>query len=147
MRKITLTFDNGPTPGVTEEVLACLGQRGIKATFFTIGRLLAEPAAQDIVRAMRAEGHQVGGHSMTHKTPLGLCPPSAVEREIGDVEALLEQLIGPTRLYRPFGDGGKLGPHLLSRAAVDYLVAHRFTAVTWNCIVEDWLDPDGWPAS
>jgi peptidoglycan-N-acetylglucosamine deacetylase len=37
MKKLTLTFDNGPTPGVTESILDILAERGIKSTFFVLG--------------------------------------------------------------------------------------------------------------
>jgi len=46
--------------------------------------------------------------------------------------------------FVPFGGGGKIGPHLLSRAAVDHLVANRYTCVLWNCVPEDWIDQDAW---
>ncbi|HKU46610.1 MAG TPA: polysaccharide deacetylase family protein, partial [Burkholderiales bacterium] len=42
--KVTLTFDNGPEPGVTEHVLAVLEKQHILATFFVLGVKLAEPA-------------------------------------------------------------------------------------------------------
>ena len=48
------------------------------------------------------------------------------------------------KLFRPFGGGGEIGPHLLSRAAVDHLVANRYTCVLWNCVPEDWIDQDAW---
>ena len=41
MFDLTLTFDNGPEPGVTPRVLDILGERGIKTTFFVIGEKLA----------------------------------------------------------------------------------------------------------
>jgi peptidoglycan/xylan/chitin deacetylase (PgdA/CDA1 family) len=37
-RRVTLTFDNGPTPGVTERVLDILGQARLRSTFFVIGK-------------------------------------------------------------------------------------------------------------
>ena len=43
MPRLTLTFDNGPTPGVTEQVLATLAERGLRATFFVVGEKLKQP--------------------------------------------------------------------------------------------------------
>jgi peptidoglycan-N-acetylglucosamine deacetylase len=43
--RLTLTFDNGPTPGVTERVLDILAHYRLPATFFVIGRRLRDPAA------------------------------------------------------------------------------------------------------
>ena len=42
--QVALTFDNGPTPGVTDAVLDELGQRGIAATYFVVGEKLRDPA-------------------------------------------------------------------------------------------------------
>ena len=52
---------------------------------------------------------------------------------------------GPKR-FRPFGGGGLLGPHLLSRSAVGYLVAHGYTCALWNCVPRDWVEPSTWAA-
>ena len=49
---------------------------------------------------------------------------------------LAEELI-----FRPNGDKGQLGEHLLSVDAVDYLIAKKYTAVTWNCVPQDWILP------
>ena len=57
---------------------------------------------------------------------------------------LIGALAESPKLFRPFGGGGKIGPHLLSRAAVDHLVANRYTCVLWNCVPEDWIDQDAW---
>jgi len=64
--------------------------------------------------------------------------------EIGAAQALLGDLAHPARLFRPFGGGGHLGPHLLSPSALAYLVDHRYTVVLWNSVPRDWEDPTGW---
>ena len=62
--KIYLTFDDGPTPEVTEWVLEILKQQEIKATFFCIGKnVLQYPA---IYNRILDEGHQVGNHTQHH---------------------------------------------------------------------------------
>ena len=50
----------------------------------------------------------------------------------------------PDKLFRPYGNSGLIGPHLLSRAAVDYLLANRFRTVLWNSVPGDWRDAAGW---
>ncbi|MBV9262423.1 MAG: polysaccharide deacetylase family protein, partial [Pseudolabrys sp.] len=45
---------------------------------------------------------------------------------------------------RPQGGGGRLGSHLLSVEAADFLKRGRYTCVLWNSIPRDWIDPDGW---
>ena len=57
MFDLTLTFDNGPEPGVTPRVLDVLGERGIKTTFFVIGKKLIEPQRRGLAaRAQSARG-------------------------------------------------------------------------------------------
>lgn len=63
-RCIALTFDDGPSPQTTAVLLDGLEARGAHATFFLIGEQIA--GNEDLVRRMKNEGHQVGGHSFTH---------------------------------------------------------------------------------
>ena len=71
MKRVTLSFDNGPTPGVTERVLDILLRAGIRATFFVIGGKLEDPAAAALMRAAHAGGHWVGNHTLTHSIAFG----------------------------------------------------------------------------
>ncbi len=143
--RITLTFDNGPDPEVTPRVLDVLARAGIKATFFVLGEKLRDPARRAMAERARAAGHWIGNHTFHHAQPLGLsADPDIGEKEIGRTQALIGGLADERRLFRPFGGGGKLGPHLLSRSALEYLVAGRYTCVLWNAIPRDWEDPDGW---
>ena len=143
--EVTLTFDNGPEPGVTQDVLKILKSENILATFFVLGAKLAEPARRRLAEQARAEGHWIGNHTMTHGTPLGLLQESgAARREILDAERLVGNLAHPDRLFRPFGGGGALGPHLLNEEAVGVLRAEKMTCVLWNAIPRDWEDPAGW---
>lgn len=147
MARLTLTFDNGPTPGVTEQVLAALAARGLPATFFVVGDRLKQPGARELAAQAKAAGHWIGNHTMSHSTPLGRrAEPDHPQAEIAAVDALLGELAEPQRLFRPNAGGGVLGPHVLSRAAVDHLTAHRHTVVLWNCVPRDWEDPAGWAA-
>lgn len=141
--RVTLSFDNGPEPAVTGPVLDTLTARGVQATFFVIGRKLAAPGGRALAARARAEGHRVGNHTYTHSVPLGLAGPGAALREIAATQDLLGEL-APERLFRPYGDQGRLGPHLLSGEARDLLAAGGYTCVLWNALPRDWLDPDGW---
>ena len=142
---LTLTFDNGPEPDVTPGVLRDLARHEIRTTFFAVGSKLVDPARRALLDRAVDEGHWVGNHTYTHSVPLGLrTEPEAPADEIGRTQSLIEDLSRPERLFRPFGGGGKLGPHLLSRAALDFLTAGGFTCVLWNAIPRDWNDPDGW---
>ena len=144
MFDLTLSFDNGPEPGVTPAVLGLLAARGIKTTFFVLGSKLAAPEGRAVSERAHAEGHWIGNHTWSHGAPLGHRPGAGVaEAEIGRTQAELGPLAHPDRLFRPHG-GGMAGPQLLSAAAARYLEAGGFTCVLWNAIPRDWADPDGW---
>lgn len=142
---VTLSFDNGPEPEVTPKVLDILAAEGLKATFFVLGHKLAIPGRRALAERAAAEGHWIGNHTYTHSTPLGLCAaPDTAEAEIGRTEALIGDLAHPDRLFRPFGGGGKLGPHLLSPSVAAHLERNGYTCVLWNAIPRDWAEPDVW---
>jgi len=145
MKKITLTFDNGPTPGVTEPILAMLAERGIKTTFFVLGNRICDAVGAALLDKIVAHGHWVGNHSFTHSVAFGdSTEPGYAIREIGDTQALIAARGISGRLFRPFGNFGLLGPHLLSEEALAYLIEQRFTCITWNSVPHDWDDPDHW---
>jgi peptidoglycan/xylan/chitin deacetylase (PgdA/CDA1 family) len=145
MRQVTLTFDNGPTKGVTEEVLDILARQGLRSTFFVVGRKLVEPGAADLMHAAHAAEHWIGNHTLTHSIPFGELPTAEfAATEIGGTEALIGTCARPEKLFRPYGRQGAVGPHVFSRAAVGYLLEHRYRAVLWNSVPGDWKDADGW---
>jgi len=144
---VALSFDNGPDPAVTPMVLDVLARRGVQASFFVLGKNLASAEKMKLAQRAAAEGHRIGNHSFTHRIPLGDDPAAdAVDSEIARTEQLIGGLAESPKLFRPFGGGGKIGPHLLSRAAVDHLTANHYTCVLWNCVPEDWIDQDAWVA-
>lgn len=145
MFDLTLSFDNGPEPGITGNVLDILAERGIRSTFFVIGNKLEDPERLRLVHRAHGEGHWIGNHTFTHSLPLGRQRDAdSAEKEIARAQAALGELTHPDRWFRPFGGGGKLDDGLLKPSVVDYLTSNRFTCVLWNAIPRDWDDPDGW---
>jgi peptidoglycan/xylan/chitin deacetylase (PgdA/CDA1 family) len=57
MKKITLSFDNGPTPDVTDHVLDTLDRHGVLSTFFMIGQKLEDAKARETMAKAHAAGH------------------------------------------------------------------------------------------
>lgn len=143
--KVTLTFDNGPVPGVTEHVLDILSKHEIAASFFILGRHIAVPAGRAIVADALARGHIIGNHSFSHSVPLGRLNAQEAISEIRKTEELLHDFIGPQKFFRPFGGKGVLGQHLLNEAAWSYLVDNRYTCVLWNCLAREWDHGHEWP--
>lgn len=78
-RAVALTFDDGPNPDATPAVLDALGERGVKATFFILGRHAER--WPDLVARVAAEGHAIGNHGFFHRK-LHLRSPSYVRHDL-----------------------------------------------------------------
>jgi len=141
MKRLTFTFDNGPVPRATEAVLDFLAGRSIRATFFIVGQRLRDAETRKLAERAWTEGHWIGNHTLMHGAPLGMCfNREHAEREIGETQDLLGDLSHPLKFFRPNGNG-TLGPHVLSRDALSYLIENRYTLVTWNNVPRDWEEP------
>jgi peptidoglycan-N-acetylglucosamine deacetylase len=143
-KKITLTFDNGPTPGVTDQVLDVLAQRHISAIFFVVGEKMRPAEGHRLVARAVREGHRIGNHSFSHGLPLGELSAAETIREISSTQKLLDEFADIDRYFRPWGTEGALERRCLNQTAVDYLMAGKHTCVLWNSIPRDWADPSGW---
>ena len=143
MKKLTLTFDNGPfEDGGTAHVLDTLASRGIRATFFLVGKQITE-SSQAIVRQAKAAGHWIGNHTLSHDFPLGHEDAATDHhlREIGQMDQLLGDLCEPVPLFRPYAGKGILGAQVFTDAALDYLSKTGHTVVLWNSVPRDWEHP------
>src|ERR1700686_5100712 len=80
VKRVTLTFDNGPTTGITEQVLDILSTRRIQTTLFIVGERLAGPGGRALAVRAHSEGHWIANHSFTHSVPLGEEPDAAYAR-------------------------------------------------------------------
>jgi spore germination protein YaaH/peptidoglycan/xylan/chitin deacetylase (PgdA/CDA1 family) len=97
--KVAISFDDGPDPRWTPEILDILKQKQVPATFFVIG----EPANQDdeVVKREYAEGHEVGNHTFTHPE-FDIISKTQLQLELNLTELLLESSLGvKTTLFRP----------------------------------------------
>ncbi|MEM7694371.1 MAG: polysaccharide deacetylase family protein [Pseudomonadota bacterium] len=63
-REVVLTFDDGPAPGRTNRILTALGNYGVRATFFVVGR--AAKAYPSLLKRVAREGHTVAHHTYSH---------------------------------------------------------------------------------
>ena len=97
--RIALTFDDGPSPEHTPAVLDILRRHGARATFFLIGpRAAAHP---EIVRRMRAEGHEIANHYSSKRSTL-FADEAEFMAEVARAEGMMAP-IGPPKLFRPPG--------------------------------------------
>lgn len=146
MKRVTLTFDNGPEPTVTHAVLDELEKRGIKAVFFVIGRKLDTEDGLAAVNRAHAEGHLIGNHTWSHTTPLGEITgdPAIAENEIERTQDVIGAFAHADKLFRPFGGGGAISERLLNKRCFEHLKDGGYSCILWNNVPGDWKDPDGW---
>ena len=99
---IALTFDDGPGP-YTERLLDGLKERGVKASFFLIGRSVKE--YPEAVKRMEEEGHLIGNHTYSHVKLKGLSPEET-RREIQKTDEAVYEITGKHVAYLrpPFGE-------------------------------------------
>ncbi|MDO4314899.1 MAG: polysaccharide deacetylase family protein [Oscillospiraceae bacterium] len=127
---IALTFDDGPRKGTTDRLLDGLKERGASATFFLVGE--QAQANPELVRRMKAEGHQIGNHTWSHVRLEGAAP-AVVTEEVGKNEAFLAELLGEGSYWlRP--PYGLITPGTESQIAVPM--------VKWSVDPRDWESRD-----
>jgi peptidoglycan/xylan/chitin deacetylase (PgdA/CDA1 family) len=98
-KRVALTFDDGPHPKLTLQVLQILRERNAKATFFVLGdRVRRYPWA---LRQIMAEGHEIGNHTYSHRW-LNAMSNDLIQREIEDTQNQIKLVTGSeTTLFRP----------------------------------------------
>lgn len=127
--EIALTFDDGPNPCWTPQLLDTLAAQGVKATFFLIGKYAANQP--ELVRRIHAAGHLVGNHTWTHPD-LAITGKLQTLEELTRTSSELEQILGaPIKYFRPpFG----------SRRPATLRIARELglIPVMWNSMAYDW---------
>ena len=97
---VVLTFDDGPHPVFTREVLDILDKHEAKATFFVIGK--KAEAHRDVVEEIVKRGHQVGVHGFDHDRLFSLRSSKRVKADLERAIRVLEDITGQTpTLFRP----------------------------------------------
>ena len=101
-RWLALTFDDGPHPIYTPQILELLAAHDARATFFVVGARAEEQP--ELVQRALAEGHEIGNHSWSHHRMV-LKTPGWTRREVERTDALLEDLGVPEPIHfrAPFG--------------------------------------------
>ena len=126
-QKITLTFDDGPVPGITDWVLEELEKRDMKATFFMVGDNVRKHPA--LARAVVAAGHQVGNHTYHHLSGWKTSTQTYLN-DVASCDAILADIVGETpRFFRP--PYGWMKPHQAREVAKDKKI------VMWSLLSYD----------
>ncbi len=123
-KAIYLTFDDGPTPGVSNVVLDILKDYNVQATFFCIGENVIK--FPELFSRILAEGHGIGNHTHTHPNSWKVSTKTFLD----DVN--LAASVIPSSLFRP--PYGKLTPGTLFRLRREYQI------IMWDVISCDFDD-------
>ncbi|MER6020309.1 polysaccharide deacetylase family protein [Streptomyces anulatus] len=132
-REIALTFDDGPLPPYTDQVLDVLERYGIPATFFCVG--MNARAYPEQVARMREQGHSVANHTWSHPFLPELTRPQLREQMERTGQALADACGAPgVPLFRP--PYGARTPEVL-----DWLAESGSRIVLWDVAPDDWAMP------
>ncbi|GAB2583261.1 hypothetical protein Aab01nite_84550 [Paractinoplanes abujensis] len=129
---VALTFDDGPHPAYTPQVLKLLRKHHITATFFVIGQEAA--AHPDLVRAIAADGHTIGTHTWSH-VDLKRQTAGRVKTEVGRAVDTVAATTGraPALFRAPYGSW--------SKTAFQVCAALGQTSIAWDVDPRDWDNP------
>ncbi len=132
--EVALTFDDGPSPIYTQQILALLKQYNAKATFFVLGRKVEQ--YPQIIQAMVREGHEIGNHTFDHPR-LTETAKLACERELERTRLDLDLLgcSNQPQLMRP--------PYsAYDKQLTSYLTHTKRELVLWSLDSGDWRGLD-----
>jgi peptidoglycan-N-acetylglucosamine deacetylase len=131
--EVVLTFDDGPLPPHSTQVLDILAAQCVKATFFIIGRMARD--YPEGVRRVRDAGHSIGTHSQNHPLSMNRMPIERARQEIDD---------GIAATTAALGDKGGLAPFfripglLRAEAVEDYLASKGIQTWSADFPADDW---------
>ncbi len=129
-RSVYLTFDDGPTPGITEWILSTLDKYNAKATFFLLGRNVE--MYPELYHKIVEAGHAVGNHTYSHQKGWKM----SLERYIEDVE--FASTLIKSNLFRP--------PYAQITPAQSRFLGRRYKMIMWDILSRDYaqsLSPEG----
>ncbi|CAD5979020.1 polysaccharide deacetylase family protein [Planktothrix agardhii] len=125
---IAFTFDDGPWPKSTRQVLDILKDNNIKATFFWVGYALKNQ--KDIGKEVVNEGHVIANHTWSHRYQK--YSPAGAAEEIESNNKLIEEVTGvESPLFRPPGG-------VLDNGLVDYAFKQNHVNILWSVDSQDW---------
>ncbi len=127
-KAIALTFDDGPWPNMTSQVLDVLKKNMVKATFFVVGKQVEK--YPQLVKQVVADGHALGNHTWSHE--YHLYSEAAAARELDNTAKLLYKITGvKTTLFRPPAG-------VLNNGLAAYAHEKNQTVVMWSVDSRDW---------
>jgi peptidoglycan-N-acetylglucosamine deacetylase len=135
-KEIILSFDDGPHPTYTPQILDILNKNDIKGTFFILG----ENALQnrDLIKRMQEEGHELGNHTFTHPD-LTAITPLQMRMELNATQRLVQEITGHSMtLFRPTYDADTVLAAESEQLAVWQAQEMGYTMVGQTIDSSDW---------
>ncbi len=137
--KVALTFDDGPDPHTTPLILDTLRKHDVKATFFVVGRYVAEHPR--LVRRIVEEGHTLGNHTYNH-LDMAYMRPLQMRQELLSTQEAVDEALGyhyPMVLMRPpYGEPYFNNPSMLP-VFQRVVRGQELFVVMWTDDSQDWL--------
>src|SRR5664279_695315 len=131
--EVVLTFDDGPLPRNSNQVLGILAAQCVKATFFEIGRMAR--AYPEGVRKLRDAGHSIGTHTQNHPLSMNRMPIESARQEIDDGIASVKAALGDDKALAPFF---RIPGLLRAEAVEDYLASQGIQTWSADFPADDW---------
>lgn len=130
-RAVAITFDDGPNPVYTPQVLEIFSEAKGKATFFMIGEQMKEHP--DVVKQVCDKGHEIGNHTFTHPKLSELSVQDCL-KEIDEMEKLIEEMAGrkPVVFRPPYLDYNQDTVSLLQNKGYPMIGALNLEAQDWE---------------
>ena len=131
--EVVLTFDDGPLPRNSNQVLDILALQCVKATFFIIGRMAQ--AYPEGVRKLAEAGHSIGTHSQDHPLTMNRMPIERATQEIDDGIASVKSALGNDAALAPFF---RIPGLLRAEGVEDYLASQGIQIWSADFLADDW---------
>jgi peptidoglycan/xylan/chitin deacetylase (PgdA/CDA1 family) len=130
---VAMTFDDGPHPSLTPQLLDILAARGIRATFYVIGWRVARSPL--LARRIAEEGHEIGNHTWSHPSLTGQSDAAALA-QIDRTTQAVHEAVGrpPVTMRPPYGNFSPRQRRML-------MEARNMPTVLWSVDPEDWRRP------
>jgi peptidoglycan-N-acetylglucosamine deacetylase len=132
-REIVLTFDDGPNPSYTPQILDALAAEGVKATFFLIGAMAQRYPA--LVRRIGREGHTIASHTQNHPLPFTSLTETRAQQEIETGIVSIAAALAGENCVAPFFRFPGLGSSPRMEA---YLKQRSFSIWSVDFDADDW---------
>lgn len=137
---VYLTFDDGPTYVVTDQLLDVLKQYKVKATFFVVGKEIKQK--EHILTRIYEEGHGIGLHTYTHNDSKIYSSKESFLDEMNKTQELVKELTGSKYNVIRFPGGLHSRHNSLGCDLVDELHKNNFKIYDWNVDLQDGVNPN-----